>query len=85
MTVPVVNPVTHLAIRGRARRWTTSDLPAEPPSTELDLVDILSAVEETAYIWDFKTDRIDWESNASKVLGVLRSRRRSRPAAGSSC
>ena len=30
----------------------------------------MSAVEETAYIWDFTTDRIDWESNAANVLGV---------------
>ncbi len=37
-----------------------------------DLVGILSAVEETAYIWDIKTDKIDWETNAVKVLDVRR-------------
>ena len=42
----------------------------ELPATEINLIEILSAVEETAYIWDFATDRIDWESNAAKVLGV---------------
>lgn len=36
----------------------------------LDLVGILSAVRETAYVWDFASDRITWESNACDVLGV---------------
>jgi len=36
----------------------------------LDLVGILSAIQETAYSWDLTTDRIDWESNAVNVLGV---------------
>ena len=43
------------------------------PLTEsegLDLVGILSAIEETAYVWDMKSDRIDWESNAPQILGV---------------
>ena len=37
---------------------------------DIGLVDIMSAVEETAYIWDIGSDRIDWESNAIHVLGV---------------
>lgn len=36
----------------------------------LDLVAILTAVDETAYHWDMATDRIDWESNATSVLGI---------------
>ncbi|MFN0217186.1 MAG: EAL domain-containing protein [Hyphomicrobium sp.] len=54
-----------------------ADFPAQPtgdPLTEsegLDLVGILSAVEETAYVWDITTDRIDWESNAPEILGVV--------------
>lgn len=43
------------------------------PLTEaegLDLVGILSAIDETAYVWDLVTDRIDWESNAGHILGV---------------
>ena len=36
----------------------------------LDLVGILSAVEETAYVWDHETGRVDWESNAPDILGV---------------
>lgn len=36
----------------------------------LDLVGILSAVDETAYVWDLVTGRIDWESNAPQILGV---------------
>ncbi|HEY8194771.1 MAG TPA: GGDEF and EAL domain-containing protein [Hyphomicrobium sp.] len=43
------------------------------PLTEtdgLDLIGILSSIEETAYVWDLVTGRIDWESNAAAVLGV---------------
>ncbi|MEQ1710259.1 MAG: GGDEF and EAL domain-containing protein, partial [Hyphomicrobium sp.] len=50
---------------------TTSNL--IDPLTEsegLDLVGILSAIDETAYIWDIRNDRIDWESNAREVLAV---------------
>ena len=36
----------------------------------LDLIGILSATEETAYLWNIASDRIEWESNAGKVLGV---------------
>jgi diguanylate cyclase (GGDEF)-like protein len=39
-------------------------------SEGLDLVGILSAVDETAYVWDIVTDAIDWESNATTVLGI---------------
>ncbi len=39
-------------------------------SNSLDLIGILSAIEETAYIWDIVSDRIDWESNALQVLAV---------------
>lgn len=42
----------------------------QPDNAKLGLIDILSTVEETAYIWDLKTDLIDWESNATTVLGV---------------
>ncbi len=38
--------------------------------SDIGLVDIMSAVEETAYIWDIASDRIDWESNVTQVLGV---------------
>lgn len=36
----------------------------------LDLVGILSAVQETAYHWDITSDRIEWETNARDVLAV---------------
>lgn len=39
-------------------------------SDALDLVGILSAVQETAYLWDIASDTISWEHNAAKVLGV---------------
>jgi diguanylate cyclase (GGDEF)-like protein len=44
-------------------------IPVEP---QFDLVGILSAVEETAYIWDIATDKMEWESNAASVLGMRR-------------
>lgn len=40
----------------------------EPPG--FDLIGIMSAVQETAYLWDLATDRIKWESNASEVLDL---------------
>jgi diguanylate cyclase (GGDEF)-like protein len=47
--------------------------PLEVPAIEseaLDLVGILSAVEETAYTWDIRSDKMEWESNAGDVLSV---------------
>lgn len=42
-----------------------------PTETEgLDLVGILSSVAETAYVWDLRTGRLDWESNAPEILDV---------------
>ena len=41
-----------------------------PRLSNIGLVEIMSAVEETAYIWDIVSDSIDWESNAIQVLGV---------------
>lgn len=46
---------------------------ASAPASRLSnigLVEIMSTVEETAYIWDIVSDSIDWESNAIQVLGV---------------
>lgn len=43
------------------------------PLTEsegLDLVGVLSMIDEAAYVWDLKTDRIAWEHNAVAMLGV---------------
>ena len=44
--------------------------PGEPNRATASLIDNMQTVEETAYIWDMRTDRIDWESNAGAVLGV---------------
>jgi diguanylate cyclase (GGDEF)-like protein len=44
--------------------------PVDAATDDFDLVGILSAIEETAYVWDFANDRIDWESNAASVLGL---------------
>jgi diguanylate cyclase (GGDEF)-like protein len=48
--------------------------PAAPPvavvGEAIDLVSILSTVQETAYLWDIASDQISWEHNAAQVLGV---------------
>jgi diguanylate cyclase (GGDEF)-like protein len=36
----------------------------------MELLDILSAVDETAYTWDIQADHLEWQRNATKVLGV---------------
>jgi hypothetical protein len=41
-----------------------------PLASPLDLEEILESVRETAYRWDFATDRIDWAANAETVLGI---------------
>ncbi len=45
-----------------------SDVAVE--SNALDLIGILSAVQETAYLWDISSDRMEWENNAAEVLGA---------------
>jgi diguanylate cyclase (GGDEF)-like protein len=52
---------------------TPAPLPASDPLTEtegLDLVGILSSIAETAYVWHFSSDSIEWESNAAEILEV---------------
>jgi diguanylate cyclase (GGDEF)-like protein len=54
-------------------RPQSADPDARDPLTEtegLDLIGILSSIEETAYVWDIKTGRLEWESNAPEILGV---------------
>jgi diguanylate cyclase (GGDEF)-like protein len=48
------------------------DRPAAVPADRnvVDMVGILSAVQETIYTWDIASDRIDWATNARQVLGV---------------
>jgi len=41
-----------------------------PAAGPLDLEQILASIRETAYRWDFKTDRIDWAGNTPSVLGI---------------
>jgi diguanylate cyclase (GGDEF)-like protein len=36
----------------------------------LDLVGMLSAFDESAYVWDLLSDTLEWEPNATSVLGV---------------
>ncbi len=48
------------------------DRPAAAPADghDVDVVGILSAVQETIYTWDIASDRVDWANNARQVLGV---------------
>jgi len=38
--------------------------------TAVDVLSILSDVQETAFTWDVESDRIEWAANARPVLGV---------------
>ena len=44
--------------------------PDAQAEASLDLEQILACVRETAYRWDFASDRIDWAANAATVLDV---------------
>jgi diguanylate cyclase (GGDEF)-like protein len=56
---------------GLSQRGSEADAnPALSPNPALDLEEILASVRETAYRWDFASDRIDWAENAATVLGV---------------
>jgi len=75
----VPSPYEHQSLAGNravASRatGTEADLPSDPLSSGdgevFDLVGILSSVQETAYLWDMASGRIEWESNAAEVLGV---------------
>jgi diguanylate cyclase (GGDEF)-like protein len=43
---------------------------AASPGRSFDLEEVLKAVRETAYRWDFASDRVDWAENAAEVLGI---------------
>jgi diguanylate cyclase (GGDEF)-like protein len=36
----------------------------------LDMVGVFSIMDESAYVWNLRSDRIDWEANAVQMLGV---------------
>ena len=54
---------------GERDEGVESGTPA-PEESPLDLKEILTTIRETAYRWDFASDRIDWAANAEAVLGV---------------
>ena len=43
---------------------------SSPDDVPLELEAILTTIRETAYRWDFASDRIEWAANAEAVLGV---------------
>ena len=52
---------------------TASQRPKIDPLTEtegLDMVGVFSTSEESAYVWDLRSDQIAWEGNAVEMLGV---------------
>ena len=72
------NPVALLNLAGTEQAGSSyfarnvHDRPAvaPAPAPDLDVVGILSAVQETIYTWDIASDRIEWASNARHVLGL---------------
>ncbi|MGD9670571.1 MAG: EAL domain-containing protein [Hyphomicrobiaceae bacterium] len=65
-------PEKPIAINAQPTNGLAQKESGEPSveSESLDLVGVLSCIEETAYIWDVSSDKIDWESNAPDVLRV---------------
>ena len=55
---------------GQAELDTESNETSGADEAPLDLEQLLTTVRETAYRWDFASDRIDWAANAEAVLGV---------------
>ena len=73
MVRPVPNYSDKGAPAGKAHQTEALPRTASDPLTEsegLDLVGVLSMVDESAYVWDLVTDRISWEHNAVAMLGV---------------
>lgn len=70
--VPAVFPPGAASVVGFGQRGSDAGSEASPDGAEgpLDLEQILQSVRETAYRWDFASDRIDWAANAEAVLGV---------------
>ncbi len=81
--------------RGAGSAWSAPAQPAVALGPELavsaaipvegealDLVGILSAVQETAYLWDIATDAISWEHNAAPGARRARSPTKSQTGPG---
>ncbi len=61
-------PHGNVAAPAAAQSLNDADMPSG--SKEHALIDILTAVQETAYSWDLRSDCVEWASNAADVLGV---------------
>ncbi|MEO1206724.1 MAG: EAL domain-containing protein [Pseudomonadota bacterium] len=55
---------------GRASALAMSDLDGLLESEAFQMSDASAELDETAYVWDLVSDRIEWESNAADVLQV---------------
>lgn len=54
----------------RAGPGPGSERDDEMDTDRLDLVGILSSIDETAYAWDLRSGHIEWGSNVASVLGI---------------
>jgi len=54
----------------RAGSGPGSERADEMDTDRLDLVGILSSIDETAYAWDLRSGHIEWGSNVASVLGL---------------
>jgi len=70
--VPATFPPGATSVVRFGERASDADAAVGPEGAQgpLDLEQILQSVRETAYRWDFASDRIDWAANAEAVLGV---------------
>ena len=63
-------PSARDAIDAKATAGRAKSAADAPRTRSLDLLGIMSAVQETAYTWHIQSDRIEWAENAFAVLGV---------------
>ena len=73
VSTPIADDVTAVPVPKNRLRPPSAQKSASDRLNEtenLDLVGILSSVDATAYVWDLRSGRIDWETNAPTILGV---------------
>ncbi len=68
--VPSPTRTSHPASGPAHAQAPSGRMGTKSPAFRIDLVGIMSAMQETAYLWDVTTDTIVWESNAPEVLGL---------------
>ncbi len=64
------NPTAKQGVASDAAQSSRAVIDHLTESEGLDLVGVFSQIDESAYVWDLKSDSIAWEGNAVQMLGV---------------